>query len=100
MAPLDPILGIHAAVTRQDEQGLPPGGWYPEERMSVAEAVQAYTLGPAQLAGKAHRQGAITSGRWADMIVLSHNLFEIDPAEIAETEVEMTIFDGEVVFEK
>jgi predicted amidohydrolase YtcJ len=100
VAPLDPILGIHAAVTRQDEQGLPTGGWYPEERMSVAEAVQAYTLGPAQLAGKAHRQGSITPGRWADMIVLSHNLFEIDPAEIPETKVVMTIFDGEVIFER
>ncbi len=100
VAPFNPLLGIHAAVTRQDEQGQPEGGWYPEEKMSVAEVVQAYTLGPAQLSGKAHRQGSITPGKWADMIVLSGNLFEIEPSEIAETEVDMTIFNGQVVFGK
>jgi len=66
----------------------------------VTEAVRAYTMGPAQLAGKSNRQGSITPGKWADMIILSQDIFEIDPAEIANTQVEMTIFDGQVMFEK
>ncbi len=100
VAPLNPFLGIYAAVTRQDEQGQPEGGWYPVEKISVAEAVKAYTLVPAQLAGKAQRQGSITPGKWADMIMLSHNIFEVNPADIAHTKVEITIFNGQVVFEQ
>jgi len=100
VAPLSPMLGIYAAVTRQDEQGQPEGGWYPEESVSVAEAIHGYTMGSAQVAGKAHRHGSISPGKWADMIVLSENIFDIDPAKIAETEVDMTIFNGEVVFSR
>ena len=98
VAPLNPLTGIYAAVTRQNEQGQPHGGWFPEERISVADAIQAYAMGPAHVAGKAHVQGSITPGKWADMILLSRNLFEIDPSEILDTQVELTIFDGEVVF--
>lgn len=100
VAPLNPMLGIYAAVTRQDERGQPANGWYPEECLSVAEAIHGYTLGPAYLAGKQADQGSITPGKWADMVVLSQNLFEIPPREIAETAVEMTIFDGQVVYNK
>jgi hypothetical protein len=96
VAPLNPMLGIYAAVARQDEQGEPEAGWYPQERISVAEAILGYTMGPAYVAGKQHVQGSITPGKWADIIVLSRNIFDIPPAEIAETEVEMTIFDGKV----
>jgi predicted amidohydrolase YtcJ len=92
------MLGLYAAVTRQDEQGEPAGGWYPEERLTVAEAVQGYTTGPSCLAGKQHLQGAIAPGKWADFIVLSRNLFEIPPDEIAEVKVELTIFAGQVVY--
>lgn len=100
VAPLDPLPGIYAAVARQDEQGQPAAGWYPEERLTMAETIWAYTMGPAQLAGKSHRQGSITSGKWADMIMLSRNLFEIEPAEILDASVELTIFNGEVVFSR
>lgn len=99
VAPLNPILGIHAAVNRQDERGQPAGGWYPEEKLSVAEAIQGYTLGPAYLAGKQTVQGSITPGKWADLTVLSRNLFKIPPDEIAETQVDLTIFDGRVVYQ-
>jgi hypothetical protein len=92
------MLGLYAAVNRQDEQGEPAGGWYPEERLTVAEAIQGYTTGPARLAGKQHLQGSITPGKWADLIVLSRNLFEIPPDEIAEDKVELTIFAGQVVY--
>ena len=99
VAPLNPLLGIHAAVTRQDEGGAPAGGWYPAERLTVAEAIAGYTLGPAQLSGTADRFGSITPGKYADLVVLSDNLFEIEPAAIAEASVWLTVFDGRVVYE-
>ncbi|MEW5959705.1 MAG: amidohydrolase [Chloroflexota bacterium] len=98
VAPLNPLLGIYAAVTRRDLHGRPQAGWYPAERLGVAEAVCGYTLGPASLAGHEHLQGSITPGKWADLIVLSHNIFEIPPAEIAATRVELTVFDGQIVY--
>lgn len=99
VAPLNPMLGIYAAVTRQDERGLPAAGWYPEERLTVAEAIHGYTMGPAYLAGKQAVQGSITPGKWADMVVLAQNLFEISPEEIAETTTNITVFDGQVVYQ-
>lgn len=97
VAPLSPLLGIQAAVTRQDEPGQPADGWYPEERLTLAEAIAGYTLGPARLAGKLAHQGSITPGKWADMILLSQNLFDIPPHEISQTTVEATIFEGRIV---
>ena len=99
VAPLEPLLGIEAAVTRQDARGEPAGGWYPQEKISVAEAIAGYTLGPAYLAGKLVHQGSITPGKWADMIILERNLFEIPADEIGQTGVDMTIFAGEVVYQ-
>jgi predicted amidohydrolase YtcJ len=98
VAPLNPMLGFYAAVVRQNEQGEPVGGWYPEERLSVVETIRGYTRGPALLAGKQHVQGSITPGKWADMIVLSRNIFEIPPEELAEVKVILTIFAGGVVY--
>lgn len=100
VAPLNPMLGIQAAVTRQDQRGEPEGGWYPEEAIEVEQAVHGYTLGPAYTAGKQDVQGSITPGKWADIILLSRNIFEIPPDEIADVEVEMTIFDGQVVYRR
>ena len=100
VAPLNPLLGIHAAVTRQDETGQPAGGWYPAERLSVAEAIAGYTLGPARLSGKADRLGSITPGKYADFVVLSDNLFAIEPAAIPDVAVWLTVFDGRVVYEE
>lgn len=98
VAPLNPLLGLYAAVTRQDERGKPRGGWYPEERITLAEAIAGYTIGPAQLSGKQHLQGSITAGKWADLIGLERNLFEIQPEEIPETRVNLTVFNGEIVY--
>lgn len=98
VAPLDPLLGIYAAATRQDEQGQPANGWHPTERLTISEIIHAYTLGPAQLSGQAHHQGSITPDKWADMIVLDRNIFEVEPTQIKETQVVMTVFDGEIVY--
>ncbi len=97
VAPMDPLLGIHAAVNRQEPGGQPAGGWYPEQRLSVAEAVAGYTLGPARVAGREDVQGSITPGKWADLVVLGRDLFAIPPEEIREVEIALTVFDGRVV---
>ncbi len=99
VAPLNPMLGIHAAVTREDGGGEPAGGWYPAERLTVTEAIEGYTLAPARLSGKADRFGSITPGKYADLVVLSQNLFEVDPAAIPATTTWLTVFDGRVVYE-
>lgn len=97
VAPIDPLLGIHTAVARQDDDGRPAGGWYAQERVIMAEAIHAYTLAPARLAGKAAVQGSIAPGKWADLIILSDNLFEVPPERIPDVRVATAVFAGEVV---
>ena len=93
-----PLVGIHAAVTRQRRDGTPPGGWYPEQRISVEDAVRGYTTVPAAFYGQSSKMGTLTPGKRADMIVLDRDIFEVDPMEIADARVEMTIFDGRIVY--
>jgi hypothetical protein len=93
-----PLVGIHAAVTRQRRDGTPQGGWYPEQRISVEDAVRGYTTVPAAFYGQSRKMGTLTPGKRADMIVLDKDIFEVDPMEIADTRVEMTIFDGRIVY--
>lgn len=94
--PPDPLKSIHAAVTRQ-RGGAPPEGWYPEQRLSVAEAIAAYTLGSARAAGLTHEHGSIAPGTLADLVVLERDPYRVAPADLADVTVAMTIFDGEVV---
>ncbi len=96
----NPYFGIQAAVTRQRNDGTPAEGWYPEQRLTVAEAVYGYTMGAAIAAGTENMQGSLTSGKVADLVVLEDDIFEIPPLEIRKTQVKMTIFDGEVIFRK
>lgn len=98
VAPLNPMLGIYAALTRQDGRGLPEGGWYPEERLTLGEIIWAYTMGPATMAGKTAVQGSITPGKWADLIVLADDLFTLPATAVKDAKVAMTLFNGEVVF--
>lgn len=100
VAPPNPMLGIYAAVTRQDGAGEPAGGWYPQECLTVAEAIEGYTLGPARLSGKADRLGSIEPGKYADLVVLSQNLFDIAPTDIPATTTWLTVFNGRVVHEE
>ncbi len=93
-----PLVGIHAAVTRQRRDGSPAGGWYPEQRISVEDAVRGYTTRPAAFYGQSRKMGTLTPGKWADMIVLDRDIFEVDPMEIADARVEMTIFNGRIVY--
>ncbi len=95
----NPWLGIHAAVNRRKPSGKPEAGWYPAQRLTVAQALWGYTMGNAIAAGQQNRLGSITPGKLADLVVVNQNIFEVNPAALAETTVVMTIFDGRVVFE-
>ena len=91
-----PLLGIHAAVTRLRADGTPQGGWYPESRVTVAEALKAYTLAPAAV-HNAGTLGTIAPGKRADLVVLSRNILVIPPSQLPEVRVDMTLFDGRIV---
>lgn len=96
---VNPFLGLYAAVTRQDLDGHPPGGWTPTERVSIREAIHGFTSGAAYAAFAEDRRGRIAPGMQADLIVIDRNLLEIAPDEIPETEVLFTVSGGEIVYE-
>jgi len=100
VAPLDPMQGLAAAVTRRTLDGKHPGGWVPEQKISVEEAVRAYTLGSATAEFTDPVKGSITPGKLADLVVLSDDIFKIDPTAIEHTHVQMTVVDGRVVWER
>jgi predicted amidohydrolase YtcJ len=100
VAPLDPIQGIYAAVTRQTLDGKNPGGWVPEEKISVEETLAAYTTGSAFAEFQEHEKGTLTRGKLADMVILSDDVFTIAPEKIREVTVETTIVGGKVVYQK
>ena len=93
----DPLAGMHAAVTRQRADGTPAGGWYPQQCVSVAEAVAAYTATPAAV-HRAFDLGVIAAGKRADLVVLSEDIWRLPPARLPEVRVDMTLFDGKIVF--
>jgi predicted amidohydrolase YtcJ len=99
VAPLNPLYGIYAAVTRRTIDGENPDGWFPEQKISVEEAVRAYTIGAAYAAYDEHDKGTITPGKYADLVLLSKNIFEIDPVDIENVEVVMTVVGGDVVYD-
>ncbi len=99
VAPIDPILGIYAAVTRRTLDNRNPSGWIPEQKISVKEAVHAYTMGSAYAQFDENIKGSLEVGKLADLAVLSRDIFHIDPVEIQNTQVELTICDGRVVYD-
>jgi predicted amidohydrolase YtcJ len=98
VAPLDPILGIYAAVTRATLDGKNPSGWFPEQKLTVAESVEAYTMGSAYAEFREAEKGSITPGKWADLVVLDSDLFAIAPEKIKDAKVLHTIAGGKVVY--
>jgi len=95
-----PLVGIHAAVTRQRRDGTPENGWYPDQRISVEQAIQGYTTVPAEFYGRSQELGTLTPGKKADMIVLDRNIFDVNPMQIHDTQVDITIFDGKIVYRR
>lgn len=92
----DPIWGIYCAVTREDINGRPDGGWLPYEKMSVEEAVRLYTVDPAYLSFEEEIKGTIKEGKLADMVVLSDDIFEVEPQKIKNIRVLLTMVGGKV----
>ena len=97
---INPIRGIHVAVNRRTPEGFPEGGWIPEQKISIAKALLAYTRAGAYASFEEEIKGQIKPGMLADIIVLSDDLFTIDPMRIASTQVILTIFDGKIIYEK
>lgn len=96
---LDPLAGIHAAVTRRRADGTPgPEGWYPEQRLTVEQAVRGYTAGPAYAAGLEKELGSLAPGKWADLTILDQDIFTIDPMDILGTCVLATLTAGQFVW--
>jgi predicted amidohydrolase YtcJ len=99
VAPLDPLLTVYAAVTRATLDGKNPNGWFPEQKLSVAEAIEAYTMGSAYAEFQEKEKGSITPGKLADMALLSDDIFSIAPEKIRGVRVLKTFVGGRLVFD-
>ena len=96
---LNPWYGVQNALTRQTREGEPPDGFVPHERISLEDAINGYTLGAAYAGRREKTEGSIEPGKVADLIVLSQDLFKIEPNQIANTEVLLTMVGGKVVYQ-
>jgi predicted amidohydrolase YtcJ len=98
VAPPTPLEGIYAAVTRRTLDDRNPAGWVPEQKITVEEAIRAYTSGAAYASFEEQRKGTLAPGRLADFVVLERNLFEIPPEQIRDVKVDLTVVGGKKVF--
>lgn len=99
VAPLKPLEGIYAAVTRKTLDDQNPNGWYPEQKISVEQAVKCYTANNAYAGFQENKTGMLKKGMFADFVVLEENIFEIAPEKIKDVKVVRTIIDGNQVYE-
>jgi predicted amidohydrolase YtcJ len=99
VAPLNPMYGIYAAATRRTLDGKNPNGWFPEQKITVAEAVKAYTNGSAYAEFQENVKGTITVGKLADFVILSEDIFTINPIQIEKVKVIKTVMDGKIIYE-
>jgi predicted amidohydrolase YtcJ len=95
----NPLIGIHNAVTRQDENGYPKGGWLPEQKMTIEEAIKGYTIWAAYAAFQEDILGSIEVGKYADFTILDNDILTIDPMEILNTKPIYTIVGGEIKYQ-
>ena len=100
VAPLSPLAGIYAAVTRRTLDGENPNGWVPQEKISVEDAIKAYTVNNAFAGFQENELGSIEVDKLADLVVLSENIFNIAPEEIINTKVTLTMVGGDVMYSK
>ncbi len=99
VAPPTPLEGIYAAATRRTLDDRNPGGWVPEQKISVEQALRAYTAGAARASFDESRKGILSAGRLADLVILERNIFEIPPEEIRDVHVRMTFVGGRKVYD-
>src|SRR5262249_24706304 len=97
---LNPFYGMYAAITRQDPQGNPPGGWYPEQRLTMDEAMKGYTAEAAYAEFEEGAKGSIEPGKLADLIVVSDDVTKVAPRQLLSLHVLTTFINGKVVYEE
>jgi predicted amidohydrolase YtcJ len=97
VAPIDPLAGIYAATTRRTLDGKNPNGWIPEQKISVKQAVHAYTVGSAYAESQDDIKGSLVPGKLADFTVLSDDIFHLDPVQIEQVRPVITVLGGEIV---
>ena len=100
VAPINPLLGIYAAVTRRTLDDKNPDGWVPEQKISVEEAIKCYTINNAYAAFEEDKKGSIEKGKFADLVVLADDILTIDPVKIKDVKVDMTVFDGDIIYDR
>lgn len=100
VAPIDPLLGVYAAVTRRTIDGATPRGWVPQQKITVEEAMVAYTANNAYAVYLEDVLGTLDVGKYADLVVLSDDIFAIDPVEIEKVRVDLTMVEGTTVYER
>lgn len=94
------MLGLYAAITRQDVTGQPPGGWTPDQRMSRAQALESWTLTGAYAAFEEKTKGSLEVGKLADFVILDHDIMTAPVLDIVKTKVRLTVVGGKVVYEQ
>ncbi len=94
------MIRFHAAITRQDANGWPAGGWFPAQRMTREEALKSLTIWPAYAGFMEHVAGSLTPGKYADFTVLDQDIMTVAPERILETRVVMTVLGGETVYQR
>jgi hypothetical protein len=100
VAPLNPLLGLYAATTRATLDGKNPGGWVPEQKISIEQAVTAYTAGSAFAEFQDREKGTLSRGKLADLVILSEDIFAIPPERLKDVQVLATIAGGKVVHQR
>lgn len=96
----DVLQGLYASITRRTPAGFPSGGWYPEQCLTIAEAITAYTYGAAQAVNHEHELGDLRPGKWADITILDRDILNAPPQALLETNVIATIVRGRIVYQK
>jgi len=99
VAPLNPLLGVYAAVTRRTLDDKNPNGWVPEQKITVEETIRAFTAGSAYAEFQEKVKGTIETGKLADFVILSEDIFTIDPVKIRDAKVYLTVVDGKIVYQ-
>ncbi|PYQ50953.1 MAG: hypothetical protein DMF59_09355 [Acidobacteria bacterium] len=95
---VNPFFGIYAAVTRQDQKGWPPGGWYPEQKLTLAEAIRGFTSDAAYAAFEENSRGTIEPGKLADFTIVEGDLYSMPQSELFKAKVRYTVVGGEIVY--
>jgi predicted amidohydrolase YtcJ len=98
--PINPLLALYAATTRQTVTGQPAAGWFPDQRVGIRDALKAHTYNGAYASFEEKLTGSIAAGKLADLVVLSRNLLDVPPRDILATDVLYTVVGGQVVYRK